>query len=72
MYSNPIEKNCNEASIKLFECIEKKHTFSALLDMTKDEIKTEATAAQIRRCEIIHFIDTICVAIFEPCTMTKY
>jgi hypothetical protein len=56
IYSNAIEKNCNEASINMFSST-KGHTFDCLLDATKNTIKTQGIAAQARRNEIKHFID---------------
>jgi len=55
-YSNAIEKNCNEASIKLL--IYSQHPYSgnynfdSLIRLTKEEIKTQGIAAQLRMNEI--------------------
>jgi seryl-tRNA synthetase len=57
IYSNAIEKNCNEASIKLLKYCSSNYNFDALISLTKEEIKTQGIAAQARRNEIKHFID---------------
>lgn len=60
-YSNAIEKNCNEASIKLLiysqHPYSRNYNFDSLISLTKEEIKTQGIAAQARRNEIKHFID---------------
>lgn len=61
IYSNAIEKNCNEASIKLFKYSQYPYNgrcnFDDLIILTKTEIKEKGVAAQERRNEIKHFID---------------
>lgn len=60
-YSNAIEKNCNEASIKLLKYSQHPYSigykFDTLISLTKEEIKTQGIAAQQRRQEIKNFMD---------------
>ena len=59
-YLNAIEKNCNEASIKLLRYSQQHnnpYNFDTLISLTKEEIKTQGIAAQLRRREIKNFMD---------------